>query len=364
MTTTISEKTLTHPTDAICWDQLPEGKCELEYRPRSAFELTKSSAALALQLTKNCLVVNGAAWLIYWVILPHYGVDRNPLRLIAVVSGGLLGAFVLLLDPRRSFKRKWPTTRVALLMPAMLIIGSWVYQAVGYDVGVVGCLLYAFIATPLVLRLCAQLNTHTVFWLTTDLSEPQKHQWRTAFVPDSPSIERSDIRDCRTEQRWCRVLSATALLTTTVVILFFRFVGQTFWTWPALILPVLALRILYVINGDSTQQAGEAKAIGHWLRFGRGVELAPYVFQSPCGSSTTRLLRTWIAAGALSLTLAMSISNARATMELGPQLEETMQSLAIIAWFDHLAAALVAPWILTFALQLNVSRTLTDLGEE
>ena len=164
----IAEKTLAHPTDAICWEDVPAGACELEYRPPSAFELTRTPIELGMQLTKTCLVVNGLTWLIYWVLLPHFGWDTNPIGLTAVVTGCLLASLVLFANPSMSIKRKWPTLRIALLMPAALVVGSRIYHGFGYNVTGVGCLLYCVVAIPFVLRLCKELNRHTTFWHTAD----------------------------------------------------------------------------------------------------------------------------------------------------------------------------------------------------
>ena len=184
----IAEKTLAHPTDPMCWDEIPAGKCELDFRPPSAFELSRTPIELGMQLTKTCLVVNGLSWLIYWVVLPRFDLSRNPFTLIVAVTGCLMSALVLFANPRLTMKRKWPTLRVALAMPAGLVVGGWLYHVVGFDVTVIGCLLYCCLAVALMWRVCQKLNCHTAFWLTADFEGNEKRQWRKAcLLYTSPS---------------------------------------------------------------------------------------------------------------------------------------------------------------------------------
>lgn len=349
MSIPLIEKTLAHPTDPICWEDLPGGECEMEFRSPSALNLSLSTTQLAFSLTKPCMLASGAAWLFYWIICPRLNVSFDPLSLLVYVTVLAIVGISILLRPHGLRTLKSSRFRLAVLVSVFVWMGVLVQHVIGYDVRLLG-LAILLASVPAIQRLRNDVEEHARHWLSAGLEKQSGRDSMRSLRATSPE-NKAYFRERNTGEK---IAFLSLLITPAAAVALWVFEGS-FWTGFALMIQLAGVKIASVILSVGAEEPGELQdhLLGHWMKYDDSGHIAPGMFKSPTGNRLERLIVTWCAAASFTVALAAMTSNIPVVVEFEGN-PHALDAVALCGWVDHLVAGAVAPWILAFLLRSSL----------
>lgn len=357
----ISGTTVTHPTDVMCWDDLPGGPCAMEFRPPSAMELRRNWQQGIADLTKVSLVIGAVFWMLRYVLLPQLS-SWNRFAFMAIVFGAMFGIVTVLLKPGRNQQGKH-TAIVAEVQFTIGIAFAAFFIVLIQPSRLASVLTYAVGGGVALGQLARQIVRHQVGWHSANPHVPdlQRQQWRAGSdnVINALNSNSVDLQNLAIEGMGGCAVACIALAIHPACYLFCDAVGVATWSWwvpPMTILTLFAYDHIWIRHSQSSNIF--QTAMGHWFDYQRDVSSSPLLHQSRAGTATHRTVLTWATLGILVVGLAATISNASFLSAVTPSLGADRSDLAFVALIDTALAAVTAPWLLWFSIRIIASPTL------
>jgi len=353
----MSEKTVCHPTDAMCWDELPSQACAMEFRPPSALELSCTWQRGMAELTKVSCLVGAGYWLLSAVLLPHLASTWHRFGLIGLMLGLLVAMLGKVMAPSglaRTGQSKPPLPiNFPTLMAAIAIAGVLLCPATRWT----GALAFGVAGFWLLGMLALQMVRHQVGWHSANPHIPpaQRQQWRAgaqqiwrAWKSDS-----TDFQNLALEGICGCLVVGVALVVPPACYFFGEFLGAPTWSWWVPLMTVLLLVVSEKIwVRHSASQHIFQVATGHWLDYQRDMPSSPLVYQSPAGSAAQRTLLLWATVAVLVTSLSAMISNANYLAGLDHEHALEATDFAIVSLMDTALAAVTVPWLVGLGVKI------------
>ncbi len=316
------QESMQHKLDVLDWQGLSNNRCELEFRPPLHITATDR-----LRVFAGAILVSLAAPVVAWGMsrwLPHYLFNWWSAS-ATVVLGGILVSYRQMNSSRRPDGASGDLlTKVNL----SLLLGPLFLWSAGAMSGwlnePLGAYLYLVLLAGLMIILVADsVVTHTVFWLTATptidcmTARAWREDWGRRFV-HGPAMRLPDeyADDPEAQRLFAAVVCARR-----------DYVLGTLWLLLSMVLPVILIALItrrpnpntvglmivigviqflllaaYIRNDASLLNISRSwRSITHWLHYGSGDPMPPWVFSSPCGPRRRRLLLAAIGCALVSI---------------------------------------------------------------
>ncbi len=352
----ISDKTVTHPTDVMCWDDLPSEACAMEFRPPSAMQLRCTWKRGIVDLTKVSCVVGAAFWLIKFVVLPQLSSPWNRLGLVGAVAGVVVGALTLAMAPsskRVQTAKLDPSSKFSWTLA--IAVAGCVVLCFSPALNLTGGLVYAGTGLALLAILARQLVCHQVGWHTANpqILASDRDPWRAGARKLNIALASgsNDMKNLAIEGLGGFAVVSAGLVLQPLCYLGCSWAGVRTWSWwvpPLTLATLLVFDRIWVRHSKSSETF--AAAMGHWFDYQKNGESSPLVYQSPAGSAAPRTFLVWHVVAVLTVGMATMISNIEFFDQLGAPM--TRQDRAIVALMDTALAAITVPWLVWYGLKI------------
>ena len=359
----ISGKTVTHPTDPMCWDDTPDDTCSMEYRPPSAMKLNCTWQRGIFELTKASCVVGAAFWLIKFIVLPFLASPWNRLGLVGLLAGLLIMTLAKSLLPLRNKTTAASKPSISVSAASALAVVTIALVLVSKTSRLAGVMAYCVAGVVMLGMLARQVVQHQVGWHTANpsVSDERRTQWRSGseHLGGALKSDSIDLQNLAIEGIGGYFVVLVGLTLHPACYFFCESLGVSTWSWWVPLMTLLTLvgfDWIWVTHSQSSRIF--TSAIGHWFHYQRDVPSSPLVFQSPAGNAGNRMLLTWATVGVFVVGMAAMLSNGEYLAHMDSTLALSNQDRAIVSALDTAIVSLTAPWLVWLGLRIIVTPTL------
>lgn len=293
--------------DVVEWEKLPNGPCDLNFRPPSGHAGHRWPSALTMGLVASgCVALFAPTTRV--VFGPWLTSELSaPVALLVAITLGVFSALGWY-QPIPTIRGMWNSLTSAMLSASAVLV-AWVClllvcMAATTELAVAGLFV---LALPLTLLVGDGISTHFVHWTSANplLDHKTMLVWRdawatrfTGFVRQSPRERAKTKRNTETHRRHSVVLRQRqsyraaiivcilAIIVVPAVALFCQLLDIVDRAETMIVVLLLAAAIL--LAGWRTLEYPASillflPALSSWLFYGQGKRFGPMVFQSPCG---------------------------------------------------------------------------------